>query len=70
MSAKSKKPFKACAKCRLLVLHEEEKCPNCGSTTFTEEWSGIAIILDPDKSEVAKILGITKPGKYAIKIES
>lgn len=70
MSVKSKKPFKACTKCKFLTLSEEEKCPNCGSTTFTDEWDGIAIILDPERSEVARILGITKPGRYAIKIGS
>lgn len=70
MSIKSKKPFKACIRCKFLALPEEEKCPNCGSTTFTDEWSGVAIILDPERSEVARILGITKPGRYAIKIGS
>ncbi|MEM0361767.1 MAG: transcription elongation factor subunit Spt4 [Sulfolobales archaeon] len=67
-SERSRKPFKACTKCKFLVNHEEQKCPNCGSDTFTDEWSGVAIILDPTHSEIAKLLGITKPGKYALRI--
>lgn len=67
-SRRSRKPFKACVKCRFLVPHEEQKCPNCGSDTFSDEWSGIAIIIDPSKSEIAKVLGISKPGRYAIRV--
>jgi len=60
-------PFKACRKCRLLVMHEEEKCPNCGSTDFTDDWQGVAVIIDPE-SRIAKTLNIKKPGRYAIKV--
>ncbi|MCX8186861.1 MAG: transcription elongation factor subunit Spt4 [Sulfolobales archaeon] len=67
-SERSKKPFKACTKCRFLASQEEQKCPICGSDTFTDEWSGVAIVLDPEKSEIARLLGISKPGKYALKI--
>ncbi|RLG87884.1 MAG: DNA-binding protein [Thermoprotei archaeon] len=63
-----RKPFKACRSCKLLVPHDEEKCPNCGSTSFTEEWDGMIIIIDPEKSWVAKRLNIKKPGRYAIRL--
>ncbi len=68
MSTRSSKPFKACLKCKALVKPEEERCPICGSTDFTFEWSGMVIILDPKKSRVAKLLGIEKPGRYALKV--
>ncbi len=61
-------PFKACRKCKLLISHEEEKCPRCGSTDFTEEWDGMIIVLDPENSRIAEILGIKEPGRYAIRI--
>ncbi len=67
-SERSKKPFKACIKCKFLVNHEEQRCPNCGSDTFSDEWSGVIIILDPAKSEIAKMLGIGRPGRYALRI--
>lgn len=54
--------------CKYLVPSEVEVCPNCGSKRFTEEWEGFIIILDPEKSGVAKSLNITRPGRYAIKI--
>jgi len=63
-----KRPFKACRKCKLLVPLEEERCPNCGSTDFTEEWEGMLIVIDPENSKLAQVLGITKPGKYAIRV--
>ncbi|MCC6016962.1 MAG: DNA-directed RNA polymerase, subunit E'' [Desulfurococcaceae archaeon] len=66
--SKASKTFKACIKCRALVKPEEEKCPICGSNEFTFEWSGIVIVLDSEKSEVAKMLNIKTPGRYALKI--
>lgn len=63
-----KPPFKACRKCKYLVPHDEEKCPKCGSTDFTEEWEGMVIIIDPEDSKIAEILGIKEPGRYAIKV--
>ncbi|MEM4513259.1 MAG: transcription elongation factor subunit Spt4 [Ignisphaera sp.] len=66
--SKSTKSFKACMKCKALVKPEEEKCPICGSTEFTFEWSGMVLVLDPEKSEVAKMLNIKIPGRYALKI--
>uniref|UniRef100_A0A7C2ZCJ0 Transcription elongation factor Spt4 n=1 Tax=Ignisphaera aggregans TaxID=334771 RepID=A0A7C2ZCJ0_9CREN len=62
------KSLKACMKCKALVKPEEEKCPVCGSTEFTYEWSGIVIIIDPERSDVAKMLNIKTPGRYALKI--
>ncbi len=56
----------ACRKCRTLT--NEKVCPNCGSTEFSNEWSGLIIVLNPAKSQVAKTLAITKPGRYALKV--
>lgn len=46
----------------------EKACPNDGSTELSNEWSGLIIIITPDRSQVAKTLGITKPGRYALKV--
>ncbi len=64
----ARRPFKACRRCKALVPREAEQCPICGSKDFTMEWEGIVIILDVEKSQVARMLGITKPGRYAIKL--
>jgi DNA-directed RNA polymerase subunit E" len=56
----------ACRKCRMLT--SEKACPNDESTELSKEWSGLIIIIDPEKSQVAKTLGIAKPGRYALKV--
>jgi DNA-directed RNA polymerase subunit E" len=56
----------ACRKCRMLT--HEKACPNDGSTELSNEWSGLIVILDVEKSQVAKTLGITRPGRYALKV--
>lgn len=66
--SKSGKAFKACIRCKALVKPEEEKCPICGANEFTFEWSGIVVVIDPDKSDVAKLLNIKTPGRYALKV--
>ncbi len=56
----------ACRKCRMLTT--EKACPNDGSTELSNEWSGLIVIINADKSQVAKTLAITKPGRYALKV--
>jgi DNA-directed RNA polymerase subunit E" len=60
--------FKACKSCKALAPLDAQTCPVCGSNDFSEEWSGMVIVLDPERSQIARSLGITKPGRYAIKI--
>jgi len=57
---------KACTNCHFLTT--ENICPNCRSTSFTTDWSGIAIVVDPQRSEIAKRIGVKKRGRYAIKV--
>ena len=68
MPAARRSNFKACLKCKMLVEPEKDICPNCGGRDFTYEWEGAVIIIDPSKSEIAKLLEIEKPGRYAIRI--
>jgi len=57
---------KACKKCKLFV--EGEVCPACKSNQFSTNWQGRLIVLDPNKSSIAKKMGITFKGEYAIKV--
>jgi DNA-directed RNA polymerase subunit E" len=57
---------KACKLCNTIV-EEGDKCPNCGSKEITENFKGRAVILNPEKSEVAKKLGLKQGGNFAIK---
>ncbi len=47
---------------------EGQECPICKSSQFTIKWNGRVQIIDVNKSEVAKKIGITNKGEYAIKV--
>ena len=55
---------KVCKHCKRFVL--EEKCPACNTKDFTKTWKGVIVINDPKDSEIAQLLNITAPGKYAL----
>ncbi len=57
---------KVCKKCKIFVKGNE--CPICHGTDFSTTWKGRIYVLDPEKSEIAKKLGIKKEGEYAIAI--
>ncbi len=57
--------MKACMKCKLIV--EGDICPVCQTSELTTNFKGYVIIIDPERSEIAKKLGATVPGRYAIK---
>jgi len=56
---------RACKRCSAVT--EEEKCPLCGAET-SKEWQGYVIILDHTKSEIARRMGISVNGKYALRV--
>jgi DNA-directed RNA polymerase subunit E" len=57
---------KACKLCNTIV-EMGDKCPSCGSKELTESFKGRAVILNPEKSEVAKKLSLKQGGNFAIK---
>ena len=58
---------RACRECKAVTTGD--KCNVCGSSNLTSQFSGLVIVFDPERSEIAKTLQISKPGKYAIKVE-
>ena len=58
---------KACRNCRFIV-EEGTVCPNCNETTFTTFWRGYVVITNPEQSEIAKKMGITRRGKFALRL--
>lgn len=58
----------ACKKCRLIISHGNV-CPLCGSTELTSKWSGHVAILNMEKSEIAKKLGIKYNSVFALDIK-
>ena len=59
------KKQKACKICK--TVYEGDRCPGCGSQEYTEDFKGRVMILNPENSEVAKNMKISKKGIYAIK---
>ncbi len=57
--------YKACRDCN--GLFEEDTCPFCGGPT-SKEWQGFVAVTDFEKSEIAKRMGISRNGKYALKV--
>ena len=55
----------ACTHCSLLT--DKQQCPECRNPT-SDNWSGLLIITDVENSEVARELGITEPGEYALRV--
>ncbi len=58
-----------CRECHLVQEAENpDACPHCNSTSFTEDWAGYVIIAHPEESDIAQQMGVTRPGKYALKV--
>ena len=57
---------KACKSCKMLV--DGSECPACKKNKFATGFQGQITVLDPAKSEIAKIMGYEAKGEYAIKI--
>ncbi len=55
----------ACRKCKFITTGKV--CPACKSSDLTRDWNGIVLVVDPANSQIAKTLGITEKGKYALK---
>jgi len=43
-------------------------CPNCKSTNLSDDWTGFVVVLEPAGSEVARLMQIKVPGKFAIRV--
>lgn len=57
---------KACKNCHQIV--DGKVCPGCKGTSFSNDWTGYVVVIDPENSEIAKRLNITTPGKYALRV--
>ncbi|MEK6821185.1 MAG: transcription elongation factor subunit Spt4 [archaeon] len=58
---------KACRACHKLS-EDVKECPLCKSTDLTTFWSGLVMILDSEKSEIAQKMGAKGNGKYALRL--
>ncbi len=57
---------KVCKKCR--IFYDGEQCPICKGTATASVWRGRLYIADKENSTIAKKVGLTRNGEYAIKV--
>ena len=59
---------KACKDCNRIV-EDASECPVCRNNDLSDAWNGLVVIYDPEESEIAEKIGISTPGKYAIRVK-
>ena len=57
---------KACKACR--SVYTGPKCTSCGSTEGVDTFKGKVTVLNPEESEVAKKLNLSKKGEFALRL--
>lgn len=60
--------MKACRRCRL-IIEKENTCPACNASDLTTDYGGMVLVMDPEKSEVAQLMNVKIPGKYATNVK-
>ena len=60
--------IKACRNCHYVVQDNVNQCPACKMHDLSEDFSGLIINIDPETSEIAKKLNVTRAGQYALKV--
>jgi DNA-directed RNA polymerase subunit E" len=56
---------KACKNCSFIM--EADECTRCGGKT-SKDWQGYVIIIDHNRSEIAKKMGVNIEGKFALRV--
>ena len=57
--------MRACKQCSFIT--EDDTCPRCGSPT-SKEWQGYLVVIDHEKSDIAKKMGIKSNGRFALRV--
>jgi DNA-directed RNA polymerase subunit E" len=57
---------KACKQCKT-IYEGKDKCPNCDSKESSDNFKGRVVVLNPEKSELAKNMKIAKKGEFAVR---
>jgi len=58
----------ACRKCNCITSSKICSNQTCRSTDLSPDWTGVVLVVDPITSKIAKTLGYTQKGKYALKV--
>jgi len=58
--------MRACRHCK--NINDETVCPVCKNTEFSDDYSGLLVVVDPENSILAEKLNTKEQGNYALKI--
>jgi DNA-directed RNA polymerase subunit E" len=58
--------MRACRHCK--NINENTVCPVCKNTEFSDDYSGLLVVVDPENSILAEKLDTKEQGNYALKI--
>ena len=58
--------LRACKSCSSIT--DQAKCPRCGGEV-SREWQGYLVVIDPERSEIARMMGIRAAGRYALRVK-
>jgi len=58
--------MRACRHCK--NINDETVCPVCKNTEFSDDYSGLLVVVDPENSILAEKLDTKEQGNYALKI--
>ncbi len=58
--------MRACRFCK--NINEESVCPVCRQSEYSDDYSGLLVVLDAQNSILAEKLDTNEPGNYALKI--
>jgi DNA-directed RNA polymerase subunit E" len=50
------------------MISVENTCPNCKATNLSDDFAGLVIIFDPEKSSIAKAMKMKVKGRYALRV--
>ena len=45
-----------------------QTCPKCHGE-LSEKFSGMVLVLDPERSEIAKLINVNATGSYAVRVK-
>ncbi len=59
---------KACRVCHMILDDDVSTCPNCKVQDLSSEYTGEVFIINAEKSDIAKRVNISTPGRYALRV--
>ncbi len=57
---------KACRECHF--ISHGSICPKCKASNLSDDFSGVVVIIDPERSAIARAMKVKEKGHYALRV--